>query len=313
MRAYIGVTDGRWYRYLLRRRPSEVNFWQPSGGRRFRAIEPGAPFLFKTSYRDPLPHRIVGCGFLSGWASLPLSRAWEFFGEENGCESEAELKRSISAYRRRQSPDDEDPEIGCIMLRDVTFLTEEQTFPAPDDWSRNIVQGKTYDVSRGSVLENDLVRLLGASAEQPSAMEPGGVDGDVFGDPRLQQVRLGQRAFKALVQEAYGRRCAITGDRVVPVLEAAHIRPVAASGENRIDNGLLLRSDVHTLFDRGYLGIHPRRRTLMVSPRLRATWGNGDEFYARERAAVPVRSPISRANEPRVEALEWHADTVFKA
>ena len=53
---------------------------------------------------------------------------------------------------------------------------------------------------------------------------------------------------------------------------------MTASGENRVDNGMLLRSEVHTLFDRGYLAVHPTRKSLPVSPRLRGEWGNGEEF-----------------------------------
>ena len=78
LRAYVGVTDWDWYQFLRARGSTEVNFWQPSGGRRFGAIPQGAPFLFKTHYSHG--NRIVGGGFLSGWASLPMSRAWEFFG-----------------------------------------------------------------------------------------------------------------------------------------------------------------------------------------------------------------------------------------
>jgi HNH endonuclease len=126
----------------------------------------------------------------------------------------------------------------------------------------------------------------------------------------LRPVRVGQHAFKALVQEAYGRRCAVTGARIVPVLQAAHIRPVTSEGENRVDNGLLLRSDVHTLFDRGYLGVHPTERVLMVSPRLRQEYGNGEEFYARARARGVVASPTRRADRPNAKFLQWHADAV---
>jgi putative restriction endonuclease len=99
----------------------------------------------------------------------------------------------------------------------------------------------------------------------------------VFGDPRLAPYRLGQRSFQAVVLDVYHRRCAISGTHIPPVLQAAHIRPVTAAGEHRLDNGLLLRSDIHTLFDRGYLGVDPRHR-LHVSPRLREDFGNGDQF-----------------------------------
>lgn len=73
----------------------------------------------------------------------------------------------------------------------------------------------------------------------------------MFGEPILIRPRLGQGSFRVLVTETYERRCAVTGEKVLPVLEAAHIHPVAADGVHRIDNGLLLRSDLHTLFDKG--------------------------------------------------------------
>lgn len=320
MRAYVGVTDGDWWRHLAVRASTEVNFWQPSGGgRRFGALPQGAPFLFKSHYGDPVGNRIVGAGFFSGWASLRVSQAWEFFGEDNGCSSIAEMRARIASYRRSTAVD-EDPEIGCIMLRDVQFFPPDQAPPAPPDWSANIVQGKTYDLDASdSYLEQILVRLLAgtdarsgdASVTAHVSFGPLAVPGPVFGDPRLSPVRVGQRAFKALVQEAYGRRCAVTGDKIVPVLQAAHIRPVTSDGDNRVDNGLLLRSDVHTLFDRGYLAVHPESKTLLVSPRLRREWGNGDEFYERAATGEPISLPTRPADRPNQEFLEWHADTIY--
>jgi putative restriction endonuclease len=288
-----------------------VNFWQPRGARRFAAIPPGAPFLFKSHFRDG--NRIVGGGFLSGWASLPVSQAWEFFGPANGCASLADLQVRIGGYRRNRPAERDDPEIGCIMLRDVRFFPPGQAPAAPSDWSPNLVQGRGYDLTGegGSYVEAVLAALL--SDHLDGAGPPGVVGGDVFGAPQLSKVRVGQFAFKALVQEAYGRRCAVTGDKIVPVLQAAHIRPVSQDGENRVDNGLLLRSDVHTLFDRGYLGVHPERKSLLVSPRLRRDWGNGEEFYRRAGTGEPIRLPTRRADAPDRNLLTWHADLVFLA
>jgi putative restriction endonuclease len=96
------------------------------------------------------------------------------------------------------------------------------------------------------------------------------------------------------------------------VLQAAHIRPLPMGGEHRLDNGLLLRSDVHTLFDRGYLGIDPKHR-LVVSPRLREEFGNGEEFYARASSNEPISMPTRHADRPNKEYLEWHLDEVFLA
>jgi putative restriction endonuclease len=147
---------------------------------------------------------------------------------------------------------------------------------------------------------------------QDDSGSPGNVPGEVFGQSRLGPVRVGQAAFKALIQEAYGRRCAVTSNKIVPVLQAAHIRPVTDRGENRIDNGLLLRSDVHTLFDRGYLGVHPQKKTLLVSPHLRADWGNGEEFYQRAISGETIGMPLRRLDQPNMDFLTWHADTVFR-
>ncbi len=151
--------------------------------------------------------------------------------------------------------------------------------------------------------------MLGVTVEIDFS-EPWHRQGPVFGDPRLAPLRLGQQAFQAVVLNAYGRRCAITGSKIRPVLEAAHIRPVTSGGEHRLDNGLLLRSDVHTLFDRGYLGVDPRHR-LHVSPRLKQEFGNGEQFYARAGREITV--PGCRADRPQVEFLEWHLGEIFKA
>jgi putative restriction endonuclease len=132
----------------------------------------------------------------------------------------------------------------------------------------------------------------------------------VFGEPRLAPYRLAQRAFQAVVLDRYHGRCAITGTKIRPVLQAAHIRPVTKDGENRIDNGILLRSDVHTMFDNGYLGVSPEHK-LLVSPRLRTDFGNGEQFYAK--AGNVIELPDRKTDRPGREFLEWHRETVFKA
>jgi hypothetical protein len=65
--------------------------------------------------------------------------------------------------------------------------------------------------------------------------------------------RQGQKAFRSGLLTAYQGRCAITGCEVEPVLEAAHITPYLGPQTNNITNGLLLRSDVHTLWDSGLM------------------------------------------------------------
>ncbi len=302
---FVGVTDARWYRHLAARPEiTEVNFWSP-GNIVFRVLAPGEPFAFKTHFPD---NRIVGGGFFDGFVSLPISDAWRIFGPANGVDSPEELRGQIGRYRKAALVPLDDPEIGCVMLSDVTFFEDLATPPTPTDWSSNIVRGKAYDAAdpqAESIVEALLRRDLLTSLQLPSAV-PGGV----FGPPRLVAGRLGQRPFQALVLDAYKRRCAVTGEKIRPVLQAAHIKPVASGGENRLDNGLLLRSDVHTLFDSGYLGL-TRDHKLLVSPRIRSEFSNGEEFYGR--AGSPIGLPDRRADRPNREFLEWHADTVFRA
>jgi putative restriction endonuclease len=310
VRGYVGVTDDDWYLFLAARPDlSEVNFWRPSGGRGFHALAVGEPFFFKTHY----PHnRVVGGGFYSDFAPMRLSEAWELFGEANGAASLEQMRARIGHYRREPISPGEDPEIGCLFLRDVRFFPAGSLVDPPPAFAPNIVQGKGFDfadVAVSSYFEHLLQMLLGGVIEL-DVSQPWHRDGPVFGDPRLAPYRLGQQAFKAKVLDAYHRRCAITGSKIWPVLEAAHIRPVTEGGEHRLDNGLLLRSDVHTLFDRGYLGVDPAYR-LQVSPRLRQDFGNGERFYAQ--AGQVVALPERRAERPQREFLEWHLDEKFMA
>ena len=310
MRAYVGVTDQRWFEFLEARPVlDQVNFWRPGGDREFRVLAPGEPFFFKTHY----PHnKVVGGGLFSGFAPLRLSEAWELFGEGNGVDSLAGMRRLVGRYRKQPIAPAEDPTIGCIFIRDTTFFRSDEPAAPPPGLASNVLQGKGYDLADPAVswyFGGLLARLLGAgSAIDLDSGEAWRSGGPTYGDPRLTPQRLGQQAFRAVVLRAYARRCAVTGDRIRPVLQAAHIRPLPAGGDHRLDNGLLL--DVHTLYDRGYLGVDPNFR-LLVSPRLRDEFGNGEQFYAR--AGTPIRLPDRRADRPNREFLEWHLDEVFKA
>ena len=130
-----------------------------------------------------------------------------------------------------------------------------------------------------------------------------------YGTPVLRQMRLGQGTFRATIIDAYERRCVVTNERTLPVLEAAHIKPYSQMGPHAADNGLLLRSDLHTLFDQGYVSVSPDLR-LLVSRSIRAEFENGRDYYAL--AGREIRRPAAGNPPPSREYLEWHADTVFR-
>jgi predicted restriction endonuclease len=78
----------------------------------------------------------------------------------------------------------------------------------------------------------------------------------------------GQVEFRNEPLEANGRRCAVTDCDAVPALEAAHILPYAEAGLQPVSNGLLMRADVHTLFDLGLVAINPDNPRIVLSPEL---------------------------------------------
>lgn len=123
-------------------------------------------------------------------------------------------------------------------------------------------------------------------------------DGRVWTMAAIAQ-RQGQGAFRARVLDAYGQRCAISGCTAVAVLEAAHILPYRGEHTHRVDNGLLLRSDLHTLFDLGLLWITDQY-TVSVAPAL-----NGTEYEAL--AGQALRLPERVEHHPNPAHLARHA------
>lgn len=311
MRFYVGVTDYDWYRFLAGRPDiDEVNFWQPSGGLPFRALGPGGLFLFKLHAPR---HSIVGGGFFATWSSLPVSLAWEVFGEKNGAASLGEMRLRLAKYRNVDEHERTDYRVGCILLEQPFFLAEADWIPAPADWARNIVRGKGYDATKGEgrrlwerVEAAIQGRGLGPLPFEPSHVEP---PAQRYGEPTLVLPRLGQGTFRVWVSDLYARRCAVTGERTMPVLDAAHIKPYDRSGPHDPRNGLLLRTDLHRLLDSGYATVTPDLR-FWVSTRIRAEFTNGRDYYALD--GRQLRAPTRPELAPSREYLEWHADNVFR-
>ncbi len=307
MNAFVGVTDKDWFELLgAKRGLEEANFWQPSGNSQFRALQPGELFLFKLHAPDNF---IVGGGFFAHSTLLPVSLAWEAFGASNGAATLEEMRERVQKYRRSSSSAFEDYTIGCILLEQPFFWSREQWIPVPADWKPNIVRGRGYDltVEPGRTLL-ELVRermSYDATPLQAANLE----EGPRYGSPTLVQPRLGQGSFRVLVTDAYQRRCAATGERTLPVLQAAHIKPYVDGGQHRVQNGLLLRSDLHTLYDRGYLTVGPDYR-IEVSKRIRAEFSNGRAYYELHGHEISV--PPVRADQPAPELLAWHAENVFR-
>ena len=313
MRAYVALTDWDWYRYLRSVEPlDEVNFWKPGGKHKFGALRAGELLLFKL--HSPRSY-IVGGGLFAYSSILPVSLAWESFRESNGAASFDEMRRRIERYRKTAPQPLEDYSIGCVLLSRPFFLSESDWIPVPSDWGRGIQQGKRYDlekepgISLYRQLEHALMREASGPGTSMQAHQAHYELANRYGTPILMAPRLGQGSFRVIVTDAYERRCAITGEKVLPVLQAAHIRPFSREGPHRVQNGILLRSDLHTLFDCGYLTVTPDLR-IEVSRRLHDDFDNGRDYYALR--GTVLRSPLRPDYRPDPGFLEWHNANIYR-
>jgi len=300
MKFWVGITDKNWFNYLSSISPDEVNFWKP-GGQGFGAIEVGAPFLFKLHHPQ---NKIVGGGFFIRSEQLPLSLAWDAFGNKNGSNSLSDLRNKINSLRKYP---DSNPTIGCVILNQPFFFSEDQWIDVPVSFAKNIVSGKTYDTNEreGKRLWNEVLLRLSNVKTKEMIAEPL----VAYGKEYLAKWRIGQGAFRVLVTEAYKRRCAMSGEKALPVLQAAHIKPFNELGPNSINNGLLLRSDFHILFDRGYLTVTPEYK-IEVSKKIKEEFNNGKHYYNFHGKVLDTLPRIIE-DRPKKYFIEWHNEHVF--
>ncbi len=125
-------------------------------------------------------------------------------------------------------------------------------------------------------------------------------------DQRERQIaevvrRQGQSGFRKALRIAYDDRCAISGCDAVEALEAAHISPFRGSRSNHPQNGLLLRADIHALFDLGLITVDPETLTVVVAPHLQA----GSYANLHGSSLKPPTDPAARPNR---EALSIHRE-----
>jgi len=148
-----------------------------------------------------------------------------------------------------------------------------------------------------------VVEELEAEADEP--FDPTGLKDARTRVLREVVQRRGQRKFREKLLEAYGGRCAITGCPVIPLLEAAHITPYLGPDTNAIKNGILLRADIHTLWDLGLLAVDPNTGEVWVSPDV-------DDPTYRVLSGQPLKHPSHAAQYPAVSALQQQWDLVYR-
>ncbi|MEQ8210311.1 MAG: HNH endonuclease [Lacipirellulaceae bacterium] len=112
---------------------------------------------------------------------------------------------------------------------------------------------------------------------------------------RQVKERRGQRVFRDKLLKRYGKRCQVTGSELLDVIEAAHIRPHRGTKDHHVGNGMLLRADVHTLFDLDLIGIEPGTLKIICSKNIKHEYAN----------VVRNRLLVTEGNRPSEKALQY--------
>lgn len=275
---YIGNTDHDWFEFCKANSPLEqVNFWQPSR-KKFHALSDGGIFFFRR--KAPI-NKIGGFGILAFSGDATIADCWSSFGISNGVATLDDFIGRVKRYRKG-SEIDKNTLIGVKMIVEPVFLDEADWFELPDDWSQNIVTGKGYtaDSDAGKRLYRRYVERY-SHDHRPSTKFA--IDG--FGEApqagyyigKSAKVRINQSQFRLAVMAAYDGKCAISGCAIHEALEAAHIRKFSETLDHSIQNGILLRKDIHSLIDQGLMKIARDGRVILS----RAFHDNypDDKFY----------------------------------
>lgn len=247
----ISTTDYDWFDFLKGvELNSYVNFWTPTPWniRKLKDSERWY-FMLKSPIRE-----IGGFGEFVAYKNLTAEEAWNEFGQRNGCLDKQEFINRLQLYIDKNSQefggiaiDINTYKIGCVVLKNCEFW-EEENYKSPNkyeiEFPSQVVKFKYFKgidpfLDNNRSISQDFIPLSKARDE----------------NKREINQRLGQGKFKGELLKAYNNKCCITGETCPELLEAAHIQRYLCQASNHIQNGLLLRVDLHRLFDAGLLNI----------------------------------------------------------
>jgi len=188
------------------------------------------------------------------------------------------------------------------------LISEEelQRLPAPKHRWRTQSSGIALEPAVARAIDLRVLNkpLLNADEAALEPFDPKNIEDGREKIKREIVLRRGQRVFRTKLLSAYDEKCAITGCDLVDLLEAAHILPFKGPDTNDVRNGLLLRSDMHTLFDCGLISIDTKTMTIMVAPEvLRTTY--------RSLEKRKLRLPKVQNQRPSTAALDAHRRANF--
>lgn len=315
MEGYIINTDPHWLSFLFNNGIKNPVFWLKRGNNPHNtAISNGHPIFFRITGTNPPV--IKGHGKVSAALTCSVRDAFENYGNRLGYSTVKEMIDTSSAWTSAIKLD-AGTNIFCIEISDFRITDDIRTDTELRDISiefdhKHIVTGKgltdtqtesllTLAVSREIQQVKTLVQFISdnVGAYVVDEFNPHDMQDARELIARLVAKRQGQPEFRKKLLQAYENKCAISGCDAIPTLEAAHIIPYKGPQTNHISNGLLLRSDIHTLFDLGLLVIDSKTMKVVLHPDLLNT-----DYGVFEGKAIFLPKKVEEG--PSKEALDIH-------
>lgn len=184
-----------------------------------------------------------------------------------------------------------------------TYLVRTSTlYSNPVRLSDHSIKGLSYGYRMTEEQFEKLQQAAGPTRQYKSCVELPETTVELERVLREVKKRLGQGEFREKLLSAYGGKCAISNCEVAETLEAAHIDPWCNSESQDATNGLLLRADLHTLFDRDLIGIQPGSMTVHIAKTIRES--EYGAFHGND-----LNTPSGANALPNSDALErrWSA------
>ena len=238
--------------------------------------------------------QIGGFGEFVEYKNLSAVQAWNEFGYRNGRASRQEFIDSIQDYIDKNSGkfggqpiNINTYEIGCIVLNNCEFWDDNYFIDPANhniDFATQVVTIKYFDQYDPFKQEQDERDNFNLVNEPRNEIQ------------RTTNAREGQSEFKGKILRAYNNTCCITGETTPELLEAAHIQEYRNRSSNHVQNGLLLRVDIHRLYDNRLIFID-RNFVIHISNIVRS-----DQYKQYDGKAITLPSLIS--DRPSVDALE---------
>jgi putative restriction endonuclease len=301
----IGTTDQDWFQYLRDLNDDAkllfINFWTPTPWN-FKALNKGDKFYFML--KSPI-RKIGGYGVFERYEESLPSEAWDKYLQSNGASSLNELLNRVDKYAGKNSSEYQKgniDKIGSIILTNPVFFDDSDFFDPHDfgfEYSKHIVKFKTFEHD----FAQTLVQNINFTNEEKNDYQIISENALIEKESKEQKKRESQSSFREQLLKAYDGKCAISRETSKEVLEACHIQPYINIDSNHIQNGLLLRADLHILFDKGLIHIDENYR-IWVSPDLKSKFY--DSYNGRQ-----IYLPKKESDQPSKTALKHHKESIF--